>query len=103
MDENISNAIAEGLRRRGIDATTTSEEGLIAASDSVQLEFALIQKRVIFTQDTDFLRMHHSGEKHSGIAYCAQGSRSVGEILKGLILIWELLDPEEMYGQLEFL
>lgn len=24
LDENVSNAIAEGLRRRGIDVTTTS-------------------------------------------------------------------------------
>ena len=31
LDENVSNAIAEGLRRRGIDVTTTSETGLIAA------------------------------------------------------------------------
>jgi predicted nuclease of predicted toxin-antitoxin system len=58
LDENVSNAVAEGLRRRGIDVTTTPEESLISVSDLGQLEFALSQKRVIFTQDTDFLRMH---------------------------------------------
>ncbi len=26
LDENVSNAIAEGLRRRGIDVTTTPEK-----------------------------------------------------------------------------
>ncbi|MEH1947825.1 MAG: DUF5615 family PIN-like protein [Nostoc sp.] len=40
LDENVSNTIAEGLRRRGIDVTTTSETGLIAASDGEQLYFA---------------------------------------------------------------
>ena len=29
LDENVSNAIADGLRQRGIDVTTTSEAGLI--------------------------------------------------------------------------
>lgn len=33
LDENCGNAIAEGLRRRGIDATTTHDAGLIGASD----------------------------------------------------------------------
>lgn len=28
---------------------------------------------------------------------------SIGEILRGLILIWDLLEPEDMRGQLEFL
>ncbi|MEA5618572.1 hypothetical protein VB711_12095 [Cronbergia sp. UHCC 0137] len=29
LDENVSNAVALGLRRRGINVTTTSEAGLI--------------------------------------------------------------------------
>ncbi|WP_256366914.1 hypothetical protein [Anabaena sp. UHCC 0253] len=30
LDENVSNAIASGLRKRGINVTTTPEQGLIA-------------------------------------------------------------------------
>lgn len=103
LDENVSNAIAIALRSRGIDLTTTSEEGLMAAPDEVQLEFALSQGRVIFTQDTDFLRIHAAGVAHAGIVYCQQGSRSIGEIVRGLILIWELIESEEMVGCVEFL
>jgi hypothetical protein len=33
LDENCHRAIAEGLRRRGIDVTTTPEVGLISATD----------------------------------------------------------------------
>ncbi len=51
LDENVSNAIADGLRRRGIDVTTTAEVNLISASDEEQIKFALTEERVIFTQD----------------------------------------------------
>ncbi len=88
LDENVSSAVGEGLRRRGIDVTTTPEESLISASDLGQLEFALSQRRVIFTQDTDFLRIHQAGITHFGIVYCSQGNKSIGEVIKGLILIW---------------
>ncbi len=33
LDENISQAIANGLRRRGIDVTTTPEQNLIGKLD----------------------------------------------------------------------
>ena len=65
LDENVSNAIADSLRRRGIDVTSTPEEGLISASDEEQW--------------------------------------SIGEIANGLVLIWELLEPEEMRDRVEFL
>lgn len=102
LDENVSNAVAEGLRRRGISVTTTSEENLIGASDDEQLAFALSQDRVIFTQDDDFLRLHQSDVAHAGITYCHQGSRSIGEIVQTLALIWEWVDPEDIVGQVEF-
>jgi len=54
LDENVSQAIADGLKRRGIDTTTTPEKNLIGKSDEEQLNFAVSQERVIFTQDTDF-------------------------------------------------
>ncbi len=49
LDENVSQAIAEGLRRHGIDITTTPEVGLMAVTDEAQVEFAQQQERVIFT------------------------------------------------------
>ena len=76
LDENVSNAIAEGLRRRGIDVTTTPEQNLMGATDKEQIAFAKAQQRVIFTQDDDFLKLHQANVSHSGITYCHQGSRS---------------------------
>lgn len=103
LDENITLAIGNGLRRRGIDVTTTPEQGMIGQSDEQQLAFSLSQERVIFTQDTDFLRLHHAGLSHAGIVYCLQTSKSIGEILQGLVLIWEVVNAEEMNNHLEYL
>ena len=64
LDENVTNAIAEGLRQRGIDVTTTPEEKLMGASDEEQIAFAYSQHRVIFTFDDDFLRLASTGIDH---------------------------------------
>jgi hypothetical protein len=103
LDENCDLAIAEGLRRRAIDVTTTPEAGLVMASDEEQLDNVRRENRVIFSQDADFLRMHEAGVAHAGIVYCHQQSRSVGEIIRGLVVIWEILDPEDMRNRVEFL
>jgi predicted nuclease of predicted toxin-antitoxin system len=58
LDENCHRAVAEGLRRRGIEVTTTPDVGLMSATDEQQIAFALTEGRVIFTQDRDFLRLH---------------------------------------------
>jgi len=103
LDENVSNLIAEGLRRRYIDVTTTPEQALVSVSDEEQLAFCFSSERIIFTQDADFLRLHHAGANHAGIIYCHQGSRSVGDIIRSLVLIWECLEVEEMRNHLEFI
>jgi len=49
------------------------------------------------------LKLHNSGFEHCGVAYCVKGSRSIGELLQGLILIWVVLEAEEITGKVEFL
>jgi hypothetical protein len=39
LDEHVDFAIARGLRRRGIDVTTTVDAGLRTASDLRHIEF----------------------------------------------------------------
>lgn len=103
LDENVSNAVAEGLRRRGIDVTTTPEVNLMGITDEAQVAFALAQQRIIFTQDDDFLRLHQARVTHAGIVYCHQGSRSISDMIRALALIWEWVEPEDMVGQVEFI
>lgn len=57
---------------------------------------------MLFTQDEDFLRLHAVGVEHGGIAYAPQGS-SVGEIIRGLMLIYQVLESDDMAGHVEYL
>lgn len=102
LDQHIPNAVALGLRLRGIDASTTHEAGLQDAEDLAHLAYALAEGRVIFTQDDDFLRHHHHGIPHAGIVYSKQGSRSVGEIIRFLKLVHDCLDESDMHGEVEY-
>lgn len=55
------------------------------------------------THDDDFLTIASLSSVHPGIAYCKQGTRSIGQIIEGLVLIYEVYKPEEMVGRVEFL
>ncbi len=103
LDEQVDPEIASQLRRRGIDVTTTVEVGLRTASDESQLNFIRQQKRVILTHDQDFLIIASRTSDHPGIVYCKQKTRSLGEIVSGLLLIDEVYSAEEMVGRVEYL
>ena len=103
LDEHVHPAIADGLKRRGIDVTTTVQAGLVSASDDEQLAFTRVNHRVLVTHDADFLRLQEQGVPHAGIAYCRQGSRSIGELLRSLVVLWEHVTAAELSGHVEFL
>ncbi len=103
LDENCAGAIATGLRRHSIDVTTSPDAGLLGALDPEQRAYAALVGRVIFTQDGDFLAIHGSGTSHPGIAYCPKDSRTIGQIIDALVLIWEIYEPEEMVNRVEFI
>ncbi|NOZ68756.1 MAG: hypothetical protein GXP46_05830 [Deferribacteres bacterium] len=71
-------------------------------TDEEHLAFALSQNRVIFTQDDDFLRLHAKGIRHAGIVYAHQQTLSA-EIVRGLMLIYQVLDVGTMQNHVEFL
>ncbi len=103
LDEHIDPDVARALRRYGIDVTTTVEVGLRTQSDLAQLDFATREHRVLVTHDADFLRLADRVPQHAGIAYCTRPTRSLGEMIRSLILIYEILTPDEMPGRVEFL
>jgi hypothetical protein len=103
LDENVDPAVADGLRRRGVDVTTSQERGLLEAPDDQQLAFALAEKRVLVTHDEDFLAHAKAGAPHGGIAYCHPQLRSIGQIIAALLLIRDCLTADEMENHVEFL
>lgn len=103
LDEHIDPDIARALRRHGVDVTTTAEADLLTRSDHAQIEYARRSERVIVTHDTDFLRMASQDLEHPGIVYCHRTAHSIGETIRRLILVYEVLAPDEIRGRVEFL
>lgn len=103
LDEHCDFAIAKGLRRRGVDVTTAVEARLLGAKDEDHLVFASTLARTIFTRDADFLRVNASGLEHAGIIFSPQGQETVGDVIRGLVLIWEVYEPEDLRKRVEYL
>ena len=102
MDEHVSIAIIRGLRQRGVDVLSVPDAKRLGAADHEHLSFAMSQQRVIFTQDTDFLILARINLNHFGIVYARQHT-AIGEIIRGLMLIHDVLEAEEMIGKIEYL
>lgn len=103
LDEHVHPAVAAGLRRLGTDVTTTADAALLGATDPTQAGYAAATGRVLFTQDQDFLVHAATGDNHPGMVYCRQNSRSIGDIIRGLELIWEVYEADDMRNRVEYI
>jgi predicted nuclease of predicted toxin-antitoxin system len=103
VDEHISKSIVRGLRQRGVEVLTLSEAKMVGAEDEDHLIYALKGGYVVVTFDADFLRLHARGVKHAGIVYGQQEEARIGDVIRGLMLIYEILSAEDMMGKIEFL
>ncbi|MDQ3458367.1 MAG: DUF5615 family PIN-like protein [Deinococcota bacterium] len=101
-DEHVSRAVINGLRQRGIDVLSVAEADMLGADDEAHLALALAEGRIIFTQDDDFLRLAASGKAHAGVIYAPQRT-STGDSIRGLMLIYQALEAEDMVGKVEYL
>lgn len=102
-DEHISYPCVEGLRRRGLDVTVVQQVGLGSAKDEHILKMARQQHRIVYTQDTDFLRHHAAGVRHAGIFYHHPLAYSIGEAIRRVALACEVYSLDEMKNRIEFL
>jgi predicted nuclease of predicted toxin-antitoxin system len=75
LDEHCPHAIAEGPRRHRIDVTTSTDAGLLRASDKAYVAFCMAEGRVIFTEDNDYLELRARGASHFGITCCRASTR----------------------------
>lgn len=98
----MPNAVAEGLRKRNRDVTTSKDAGLIAGSDEEQLAFALSESRVLVSRDTDFLVLNSQGIDHAGIVYWTE-RRVLGFLIKELDSLCFDRTTDEMRGQVKYL
>lgn len=104
LDENVDHAVAQGLRLRGIDATTTSDAQLLNLDDGEQVAFALREGRVLVTHDAPLLQRHLQGDLHAGIVYgVPRGEPTIGLMVRFLHRLWQTHAPHEVAGQVFFM
>jgi uncharacterized protein with PIN domain len=84
LDEHMDAAIAVGLRRRGIDVTTTVEANLLRARDPEQIAFATAQGRVFVTRERRIAAEVTSGVARAGIIVARSGHRNIGPTVLAL-------------------
>jgi predicted nuclease of predicted toxin-antitoxin system len=103
FDEHVPQAVADGLRRRGVDVLILQAAGRSGLPDAEQLDFASQQGRVMVTMDSDYLILAAQSISHTGIAYVKPGTRSIGQLIQKLKLIHDVLTPAEMENHVEYL
>jgi predicted nuclease of predicted toxin-antitoxin system len=94
LDEDVSPRVAEGLRRRGIDAVSVYDVGRArqGIADVAQLAYATTEGRAIVTYNRgDFQRLdtrwRDQGREHAGIVWCPPQSirqQAIGELVRAL-------------------
>ena len=102
LDENMPVAIAEQLRKRGIDAVTVRELECFGDSDLRHLRRAREQGRVICTNASDFLELAKSGIEHTGIVFGQQDVAFIGAWVVFLELMYGVYQSEELENRVEF-
>lgn len=84
----------------------TLDAGDLGKSDEYHLERASELGAVILTHDVDFLKIAHQwnreGKEHKGISYAHPLDLSLGEYIRRVELVTQVLTEEEMKDHIEF-
>uniref|UniRef100_B8HTZ3 DUF5615 domain-containing protein n=1 Tax=Cyanothece sp. (strain PCC 7425 / ATCC 29141) TaxID=395961 RepID=B8HTZ3_CYAP4 len=108
LDEDAThNRLLQALRNRGADVISTVEAGRLSRSDTDQLEWALNNRRVIYSFNVrDFYQLHTEwlgqSRTHAGIILSKQ-DYGIGDQVRGLLQLITSKPAEEMENQVEFL
>jgi len=107
MDVHVKEAVTIGLRRRGVDVLTAQEDGTATLDDPSLLNRAAELNRLIFTQDTDFLREANRrqtlGEDFAGVVYVHQLDLTIGQCVDELETIAFASNLEDYANQVLYL
>jgi len=102
INESVNIAVAEGLKRRGVKVITARDSGNLGLSDEEQFEYARKENLVIITHDDDFLSLAMDRE-HKGIVFVHQQKYSIGDLIRKLKLLWDVVEQKDMKNHVEFL
>jgi len=100
-DVHVPLAVTRGLRRRGIDVLTAQDDGAATLPDGLLLDRAAELRRILFTQDEDFLievaTRRKSHLPHATVVYGHQ-FEPIGVCVSDLEIILKSLLPDESMG-----
>jgi hypothetical protein len=98
-------ALLEALLKRGHGATRTPQPGLpLDADDDLQLLWATIQGRIIFTHNIrDFIHKTDQYPNHAGILLGHRSSFSLSDLVRLLDLVLTTTSTEDWISQVRWL
>ena len=98
-------ALLQALLKRGHDVTRTLQPGLpLDAVDDLQLLWATVQGRIIFTHNIrDFIHMTDQYPNHAGILLGHRSSFNLSDMIQLLDRILTITNAEEWVGQVRWL
>ena len=106
-DEPVPLAVIRALRRAGHDVTRAREVFPEGTSDDTHFERAIRERRVLLTQDTDFLALSSAilsqGRHHPGVVYWPQGVYTIGRVVRQLNQYLETTTAESRRDMVKFL
>jgi len=107
MDVHVPLVITETLRRRGVNVLRAQEDKAERMEDSALLDRASALKRVLFTQDDDFLvecaKRQANLIPFFGLIYAHQMKITIGQCVRDLNLIANVYDPSDIENRVEYL
>lgn len=105
LDVHVALAVADQLRRRGVDVISAREDGAAELTDAALLARSTALGRLLFTQDIRFKALaekwQRSGEPFGGLVFGHQLHGSIGQYVRDLELIAKATRPEDWWGQVE--
>lgn len=107
FDQNVSKAVADGLRLRGIDVLTAFEDATHHLQDVELLDRATQLGRILVTHDHHFAvearRRQEAGISFAGIIYARAWFIPIGVLVRDLELIAQVMESEELVNRIEYL
>ena len=107
LDVHVPLALAEQLRRRGVEVLTAFEDGCAELEDEDLLERCHELGRLLFTQDIRFKALAQSwqqqGRPFAGLVFGHQLGATIGQYVRDLELIAKASDPPDWINVVEHL
>ena len=107
MDHCADGAVVAGLRRLGVDLITAEEDGREETADPLVLDRATELKRIVFTEDKDFLRearrRQNLGIHFYGVIFVRQNRVPIGRCIEDIHIIVEAGDIEHINDNVIYL